>query len=361
MKDLNILNTKLNTNTYTNNDRTIIIKENENQDNINFLEFEKNEEFELNIVSQSRINSIINKDNQNNILYNPIEFEELIKNCNIPIFELNDYIYKDSIGEGSYGTIFEVEDKNTGKKYAIKKIICRDMQQLIKQKEQLEFAYSIKHENIMKIYKAQINCLDFSTYSISVLMELATSDWNQEILKRANNNDYYKEKELIYILRQLINGLLFLKNNKIAHRDIKPQNILIFPNNIFKLADFGEAKNINNVVSMRTLKGCELYMSPTLYWGLMRGKKNIVHNIYKSDIFSLGYCFLYAITLNIFILQKIRRLKNSTEIRDIINDSINNNIYSPKFIDIICNMVEIDEEKRYDFEKLNDEIENYYN
>ena len=251
----------------------------------------------------------------------------------------------------------KLKKKKTRKKYAIKKIICRDMQQLIKQKEQLEFVYSIKHENIMKIYKAQIKCLDFSTYSISVLMELAISDWNNEIIKRSDNNDYYKEKELICILKQLINGLLFLRNNKIAHRDIKPQNILVFPNNIFKLADFGEAKNINNVVSMRTLKGCELYMSPTLYWGLLRGKKNIVHNIYKSDIFSLGYCFLYAITLNIFILQKIRRLKNSTEIREIINSSINHDIYTPKFIDIICNMVEIDEEKRYDFEKLNDEIE----
>ena len=113
MKDLN------NTNTYTNINKTVIKKENEsqdNQDNTEYIEFENNEEFQLNLVSQSRINSIINKDNENNILYNPIEFDELIKNCNIPIFELNDYIYKDSIGEGSYGTIYEVEEKKNTKK-----------------------------------------------------------------------------------------------------------------------------------------------------------------------------------------------------------------------------------------------------
>jgi serine/threonine protein kinase len=141
----------------------------------------------------------------NNILYNPFQFEELIKNCNIPKFDTNDYIYKNSIGEGSFGTIFEVEEKNTGKKYAIKKIISIDIQELIKQMKQLELEFSIKNDNIIKIYKIEIKCLDFSTYSINVLMELAISDWNQEILNRAIKKDYYKEEELINITNQIIN------------------------------------------------------------------------------------------------------------------------------------------------------------
>ena len=218
--------------------------------------------------------------------------------------------------------------------------------------------YSIDHENIMKIYKAQIKCLDFSTYSISILMELAISDWNQEILKRSENNNYYEEIELLSILKQLINGLLFLKNKNIAHRDIKPQNILIFPNNIFKLADLGEAKTIKDLASLRTLKGCELYMSPALYWGLLHGKKNLVHNIFKSDVFSLGYCILYAITLNIKVLEKIRKLDDNTKIRNIILQFINKNIYSDEFLNIICKMVNINEEERWDFENIYKEIEN---
>ena len=213
----------------------------------------------------------------------------------------------------------------------------------------------------MKIYKVQIKPLDFSTYSINVLMELAKSAWNLEILKRAKDNNYYKEEELINIFKQLINGLLFLKNKNIGHRDIKPQNILIFPKNIFKLADLGEAKNIRDLESLLTLKGCELYMSPSLYWGLFHGKKNLVHNIYKSDIFSLGYCFLYAITLNINILEKIRRLNNNNDIRNIIFNSINKNIYSDNFLNIICKMIDINEEQRYDFEEVFDEIEKLSN
>ena len=97
----------------------------------------------------------------NNILYNQEKLDELIQSCTIPKFEINDYYYKDSIGEGTFGTIYEVEEIKTGNRYTIKKIICKDIQELIKQKSQLELEYSLDHENIMKIYEAQIRCLDF--------------------------------------------------------------------------------------------------------------------------------------------------------------------------------------------------------
>ena len=375
MKEYNIINNNTNIIYNTNNDKndkTNNIKdnnennkendnENDTQDNIDLIDFEFEEK--ANIASDSRINSIINKGNNdlNNILYNPLQFEELIKNCNIPKFDTNDYIYKNSIGEGSFGTIFEVEEKITGKKYAIKKIICIDIQELIKQIKQLELEFSISNDNIIKIYKIEIKCLDFSTYSINVLMELAISDWNQEILNRAIKKDYYKEEELINITNQIINAMLFLKHMNIGHRDIKPQNILIFPNNVFKISDFGEAKNIINLTGLGTLKGCELYMSPALYLGYMHGKKNLVHNIYKSDVFSLGYCLLYAICLNINILEKIRRVNNNDDIRNIVFNSINKNNYSDKFLDIIFKMIDINEEQRYDFENIYNEINNLSN
>ena len=81
-------------------------------------------------------------------------------------------------------------------------------------------------------------------------MDLAISDWNQEILNRAKTKNYYKEEELIKITSQIINGLLYLKSKNILHRDIKPQNILITPNNNFKLSDFGEAEIVKNLSSL---------------------------------------------------------------------------------------------------------------
>jgi len=98
-------------------------------------------------------------------------------------------------------------------------------------------------------------------------------------------------------------------------------------------------------------------MSPALYWGWINGKRNLAHNIFKSDIFSLGYCLVYAITLNICVLQKIRRLKDNNEITKVFLNNTNKNIYSQKFIDIICKMIDINEEQRYDIENVNKKIE----
>ena len=72
-------------------------------------------------------------------------------------------------------------------------------------------------------------------------------------------------------------------------------------------------------------------MSPALYWGWDHGKKNLKHSIYKSDIFSLGYCFLYAITLNINVLEKIRKLIENKSILNIIFKYIKENYFSLSF------------------------------
>ena len=361
IKEINLISTYTNTNSNTN-----IIKDNnevevESQTNIDFADFGINDSDRNNFVSDSKINSIINNgiQYQKNIIYSSEKVEELIQSCNLPKFNDTDYIFKNSIGEGAFGTIFEVEEINTGNKYAIKKIICKDLQELINQKAQLELEYSNEHKNIIKIYKIQIKSLDITTYSISVLMELAISDWNQEILKRAKTNNYYKEKELVDITKQIINGLLFLKKKNIAHRDIKPQNILIFPNNVFKIADFGEAKNISKGTNLSTLKGCELYMSPALYWGLRNETRNVNHDPYKSDVFSLGFCFLYAAALNFKILYQVREVYNSDKMNKILNQQLNKK-YSATFINILSNMLEVDETKRYDFSQLIEAIDTNY-
>ena len=50
--------------------------------------------------------------------------------------------------------------------------------------------------------------------------------------------------------------MAFLQKNNIAHRDIKPQNILSFENSIYKLADFGEMKvEVAHGKKQLTIKG----------------------------------------------------------------------------------------------------------
>ena len=285
------------------------------------------------------------------------KIDKLLSESKIPLLKDYDFEYVRPIGEGSFGVIYLVQETKTKETFAMKKIICNNFEEVSKFKEEFELIYSFDNEHILKIYKMQIKCLDLTTYSIYVLMEIAENDWNIEIKRRSLAKKFYKEQELINILKQIVCGLYFLQQKKFAHRDIKPQNILIFPNGLYKVADLGEAKYINrNKSQMATVRGSELFMSPALYNGYKYNKKNISHNPYKSDVFSLGYCMLFAVCLNIRILESIREIDSMKTIKNIISKFTYRSKYSEKFLKMILKMIDLEEDKRYDFYELNKEL-----
>ena len=293
-------------------------------------------------------------------LYSQIiqQINQILSSCKIPRFNLEDFTINRKIGEGSYGIIHSLTKVKTNEKYALKKIIAQSIKKVSEFVKEFELVNSCKHPNILKIYGLNINLLDHSTYSIQVLMEKAEKDWNKDIKRRLQEERYYTEKELLSIMKQLTLALLYLKEKlNIAHRDIKPQNVLIFENGIFKLADFGEAKEIHsNIKNIGTLRGTELYMSPALYKGLKINKDDIEHDAFKSDLFSLGLCFIYAATMDFDFIFNLRNIDNDEEINKQLKINLENK-YSDRFIRILTKMVELDEKKRFDFKELNFEID----
>ena len=286
------------------------------------------------------------------------KIRNIITYSHLPIFDLNDYEINKKIGEGSYGVIFEVTNRNNKKKYAMKKLIANDLKQLEKFKTEFEIVNQNTHPNILDIYAMNIKCYDITTFALCVLMEIAESDWDVAITEHFKAHQNYSEQELISILKQLTNALVYLqRDKKIAHRDIKPDNILIFKNNIYKLSDFGEAKETKIYKKMNTLKGTDLYMSPILYNCLKKDQDDVQHNMYKSDVFSLGYCFLYAASLNYEIINEIRDLDDPEKIRVILYRRMRPR-YSVDFIEVILQMININEENRIDFIGLDKLIKN---
>ena len=291
-------------------------------------------------------------------------------------FNVTDYKIIKQIGQGSFGQIFMVEDDNH-QKYALKKIIASSDREIKGLKQEYQILFDIqsnlnknekneqKEISIVSVYGLSTKQLDPTTYVMYVLMELGDKDWEKEIIRRQKLKEYYTEEELMNILIVLVNTLEKLQKENISHRDIKPQNILVFNNNnkeCYKLADFGEAKELlggNKPTEKQTLRGTELYMSPILFYGLRsrKIKKYIKHNPYKSDVFSLGLCVLFAATLCFESLYDVRELKNNVSVKIIIEKYLKKR-YSDKMIGIISNMLDINETTRDDFIELKKRIEN---
>ena len=307
-----------------------------------------------------------NSDNTTKIIYyvkNPKQSFQMKKNKNT--INLENYKIIKKIGQGSFGQIFEVED-NFKNKFALKKIILTqesDIKKIEHEYQTLIDLNSLKKNlnlNLIKIYGFSSKQLDPTTYVIYVLMELALTDWEKEILHLQKIKSYYPEKNLMKILSSLVKTFSQLQKNNISHRDIKPQNILIFPNKIYKLADFGEAKELYKdleATNKQTLRGTELYMAPILFQALRSKKliKYIKHNTYKSDVFSFGLCALFAASLCFESVYDVREAKNNVSIRFFLEKYLGK-IYSYDTINIITQMLDINETTRKDFIELEQEF-----
>ena len=270
-------------------------------------------------------------------------------------FNPSDFKYLAVLGEGEFGKIYLAQWVNKDNKfYAMKIENFNTLEESIKSQQITklikDFLKSTNSEGVIRIF-GDI-CINVNNiYQYYVLMEKAERDMEQELIIRCNNNAFYNEEDLINILCQLILVLAEMQKNNIAHRDIKPQNILIIKGR-FKIADFGEAKIFkNNGEIIQTINGTELYMSPILFFAMRNNIEKVKHNVYKSDVFSLGLCLLLAATLNYDSLCQIRELSDMNQIKNILMYYLSGR-YSINFILFLLRMLEFDEKIRPDFIQL---------
>ena len=99
-------------------------------------------------------------------------------------------------------------------------------------------------------------------------------------------------------------------------------------------------------------------MSPILYEGNLKSKFYIQHNPFKSDVFSLGYCFIFASALDAEIINEIRQVKDLNKIKIIFKKYFPKE-YSEKYINLLLKMITSDENERVDFIGLYKILQNY--
>lgn len=196
-------------------------------------------------------------------------------------------IFKSTIlGTGSYSIVYlgrciitkknviEREDKLVAiKKINIKNLSENSGRMITTEINIMQELIKTHHPNIVKCYDI-INTMDV----IYIIMEYCEGgDLSSLLIGKKFKHTYLK-----YYFKQILNGIEFLKNKKIIHRDMKPKNILLSSNkkNI-KLCDFGLAKQLETGIKrITTICGSPLYMAPELY-----KKESYTESV---DIWSLG-------------------------------------------------------------------------
>ena len=132
---------------------------------------------------------------------------------------------------------------------------------------EVKVAVKLQHPNILSVQDAS-----YIDDQLVIAMELGDESLADRIVRRIST------ASALDIAAQALSSLPFAHEHKIIHCDIKPENFILFPGNILKLADFGFAK-----LSLRTLKasgsGTIDYIAPEQAMGRPK---------FQSDVFSLG-------------------------------------------------------------------------
>lgn len=207
--------------------------------------------------------------------------------------------YDNFLGSGSYSTVYAGTHLNSNKKVAVKIIdICNGNGRLLSCiNEEINILKKVSknpHPNIIKCYD-----VIRKPTKIYIILEYCDSGDLASILKGP-----IKEKYAQYYFSQLANGMRYLKDLNIIHRDIKPKNVLLTENkSILKIADFGFAKQMGESYSLHdTVCGSPLYMAPEIM-------NKLVYND-QTDLWSLGM-ILYEM---LYGTHPYKRCKNMDEL-----------------------------------------------
>lgn len=79
-------------------------------------------------------------------------------------------------------------------------------------------------------------------------------------LVKSTKGQSLKEEWIAYICREILRGLSYLHTNKVIHRDIKGQNVLLTDNAEVKLVDFGVSAQLDRTIGRRNTFIGELFL-----------------------------------------------------------------------------------------------------
>jgi serine/threonine-protein kinase len=195
------------------------------------------------------------------------------------------YQVESELGKGAMGLVYKATDPNIGRSVALKTMRLDvhgiEQEEMLRRfKNEARSAGVLNHPNIVTIYDAGE---DQGLFYIA--MEFIEGKTLAEVLQE---HRVLPVDQVIGITRNICAGLDFAHNKGIVHRDIKPANIMITPEGMAKIMDFGIAKVSGSLTSTGQVLGTPNYMSPEQVKGRQLDG--------RSDLFSLGVMLYEMLT-----------------------------------------------------------------
>jgi len=184
------------------------------------------------------------------------------------------------IGRGGMADVFSARDLLLDRQVAIKVLFpefATDENFVERFRREAQAAANLSHPNIVNVY-------DWGKYETTyfIAMEQVEGRTLAEVL---SNHQQLNAKQSAEIASEVAAALAFAHEKGVAHRDIKPGNILIGSNGQVKVADFGIARVMNaatesNLTQVGSVMGTATYFSPEQAQGAQPDP--------RSDLYSLG-------------------------------------------------------------------------
>jgi TolB-like protein/predicted Ser/Thr protein kinase len=194
------------------------------------------------------------------------------------------YRITEKLGEGGMGVVYKAEDSTLRRTVALKLLppeMARDAEARTRFLHEAQAAAALNHPNICTIY--EIGEDDGQTFIAMALVE-------GESLKHRIEAGPLPVGEAVDIAAQVAEGLAAAHKRGIVHSDMKPDNVMITPEDRARIMDFGLAQCHwqTSLTKTDTTTGTVAYMSPEQSRG-----DDVDH---RTDIWSLGVTLYEAVT-----------------------------------------------------------------
>src|SRR5213593_2568137 len=189
------------------------------------------------------------------------------------------------IGQGGMGTVYEAEDTHLGRRVAIKLLnptLVANPKELARFQSEAKVQARLNHPNVVTLH-------EFEPFKDSyyMVMEYVVGRNLADIVRVVGA---LPPHIVVTLSKQVLDGLSAAHRIGVVHRDLKPSNIMLTPDGVAKVMDFGIAKvqGSQNLTATGALVGTVYYMSPEQ----VRGEAVDA----RSDIYSFGIILFELLT-----------------------------------------------------------------